>query len=197
MVVLPIALTIYAISYVISSIDDLIKPMLPDALNPETYLGRDLSGVGIIVFLIGTTAAGTLARGYAGRKLLDFGEGLIARLPLIRSVYTGSKQITEAVFQDSENAFTEACLIEYPTRGCWALAFITSNGNLELRAKTNESDIISVFMPTTPNPITGILFYLPRRDVLALRMSPEAAIKVVISAGLVSPPDSDGVEASV
>jgi uncharacterized membrane protein len=188
-VITPTALTIYAITYVTSTIDDLVKSMLPDALNPETYLGRDLSGVGVLVFLIGTIAVGTLARGYAGRRILDFSERKIARLPVIRPVYVGTKQIAEAVFKDSENAFIEACLIEYPTRGSWALAFISSNGSPELREITKESDIVSAFMPTAPNPITGILFFVPRREVRILRMSPEAAIKVVISAGLVTPPD--------
>ncbi len=188
-VVVPVGLTIYIAAAIIRTIDGWISPMLPDVYNPETYLGRDLPGFGLVVFLVATTVVGVLTRGYVGRRIMSFGERLVSRLPVVRSIYGALKQLAETVFEQSENSFSQVCLIQYPYKGIWAVAFVSTSARGEVPRRTGEEDLISVFMPTTPNPTTGFLLYVPRRDVIILDMTLEEGAKMIVSAGLVTPPD--------
>ncbi|MEM8791165.1 MAG: DUF502 domain-containing protein [Pseudomonadota bacterium] len=187
-VVAPVGLTIYLTWAIITFIDDQIVPLVPSIYNPSTYLDVDIPGFGVIVFLIFTAFIGTLARRVFGRQLIRFGENLIDRTPVIRSIYNAIKQIAETVFSSSKASFKQACLVEYPRKGIWAIAFVSTDTKGEVADKSGGEEMVSVFLPTTPNPTSGFLLFVPRKDVQILDMTVEDAAKLVISAGLVVPP---------
>jgi uncharacterized membrane protein len=192
-VIVPIAVTIWLVWTVIGWIDGWVIPLIPTAYRPEEYIGINLRGVGVIIFLIFTVIVGWLAKGLIGRSLISWAEGLVDRMPVVRSVYNGLKQIAETVFAQTETSFDKACLIQYPRPGLWAIAFISTSAKGELAQKIgSEREIVSVFMPTTPNPTSGFLLYVPRADVIELDMSVEDAAKLIISAGLVYPAGTEG-----
>lgn len=187
-VIAPIGLTIWLIWTVVGWIDGWVLPMIPAAYRPEEYIGVNLRGAGVVIFLVFTVIVGWLAKGYIGRSLIRWAEGLVDRLPLVRSVYGGVKQIAETIFAQSGTNFDRACLIQYPRPGIWAIAFISTTAKGEIAAKISAPDEkVAVFMPTTPNPTSGFLLFLPRKDVIELDITVEDAAKLVISAGLVYP----------
>ena len=196
-VIAPVALTIWLIWSVIGWIDGFVLPFIPNLYHPDnilnTFFGQDVAinirGLGVVVFLLFTTFVGWIAKGFLGRSLIRVGENLVRRMPVVRSIYSGVKQIAETVFAQSDRSFEKACLIEYPRKGIWAVGFISTEakGEVKYKAKSN-SDLLSVFVPTTPNPTSGFMLFFPRNDVIELEMSIEDAAKLVISAGLVYPP---------
>jgi uncharacterized membrane protein len=191
-VVAPVALTIYLIWTVIGWIDSWVLPFVPYHYRPDQYIGINLRGAGVIIFLVFTIIVGWVAKGLIGRSLIHWGENLVARMPVVRSIYKGLKQIAETVFAQTDTSFDKACLIEYPRKGIWAIAFISTKAKGEVRDKIpGHDDIVTVFLPTTPNPTSGFLLYLPRKDVMELDMSVEDAAKLIISAGLVYPTGTD------
>ena len=196
-VIAPVALTIWLIWSVIGWFDGFVLPFVPDAYRPEeilnTIFGYDLKlnirGVGVVVFLVFATLVGWLAKGLIGRSFIKYAENLVNRMPVVRSFYSGIKQIAETVFAQQERSFEKACMIEYPRKGIWAIGFISTTAKGEI-ADRNSSDgpMVSVFVPTTPNPTSGFLLFFPKKDIIELDMSIEDAAKLVISAGLVYPP---------
>jgi uncharacterized membrane protein len=190
-VVLPVALTIYLIWTVVGIIDARVLPLVPAAYNPENVFGRNIFGLGLVIFVLFTTLVGALTKGLFGRQIIHFGERIVERMPVVRSVYNGLKQIVETMLSKSGTSFKQACLIEYPRKGIWSIAFISTDARGEVPLKAGEPDLVSVFLPTTPNPTSGFLLFVPRRDVVVLDMTIEDAAKLVISAGLVSPPGKD------
>ncbi|KIN79530.1 DUF502 domain-containing protein [Sulfitobacter mediterraneus] len=204
-VIAPVGLTIWLIWTVVGWIDGFVLPLVPEVYHPDRmlqdYLGLDPSvqinvrGLGVVIFLLFTIIVGWMAKGIMGRSLIRFAEGLVERTPVVRSIYSGIKQISETIFAQSERSFETACLIEYPRRGIWALGFISTTAKGEVAAKTDPSDeMISIFLPTTPNPTSGFLLFFPRKDVIELDMTVEDAAKLVISAGLVYPSDREDSE---
>ena len=194
-VIAPIGLTIWLIWTVVGWIDGFVLPLVPYELRPEQYIGINLRGVGVIIFLIFTVIVGWVAKGLLGRSLIRWAESLVERTPVVRSIYSGIKQIAETVFAQSERSFEKACLIEYPRRGIWAIGFISTDTRGEVAARTGvENGMVSVFVPTTPNPTSGFLLFFPKDDVIELDMSIEEAAKLVISAGLVYPNGKDPEE---
>lgn len=199
-IVAPAVLTIWLITTVVEFVDARVVPLIPqgflDRFLPQAVVGLDLSnlpGLGLAVFFLFTLAVGWLAKGYIGRSLIEWSEDIVARMPVIRSIYNGLKQIAETVFSQSSNSFSKACLVEYPRKGLWAVAFVSTDAKGEVAQKLGERRMISVFMPTTPNPTTGFLFFVPEDEAIILDMSIEDAAKLIISAGLVAPdPDSPG-----
>ncbi|GAA6198898.1 DUF502 domain-containing protein [Aquicoccus sp. SU-CL01552] len=191
-VIAPVGLTIWLIWSVVGWIDGVVLPLVPQTMRPEQYIGINLRGVGVIIFLMFTVIVGWIAKGIIGRSLIGFAERLVDRMPVVRSVYSGIKQISETVFAQSESSFEKACLIQYPRRGIWAIGFIstTAKGEVAQRAETGGR-LISVFVPTTPNPTSGFLLFFPEEDVTELDMTVEDAAKLVISAGLVYPNEKD------
>ncbi|MDA5555683.1 DUF502 domain-containing protein [Shimia sp. MMG029] len=191
-VILPIALTIWLVWTLIGWVDGFVLPLVPSTIQPEKYIGINLRGVGLIIFLVFTVLVGWIAKGLIGRSLLRFAEDLVDRMPVVRSIYSGVKQIAETVFAQSERSFEKACLIEYPRRGIWAIGFIstTAKGEVAESAATTNG-LVSVFVPTTPNPTSGFLLFFPKDDIIELEMSVEDAAKLVISAGLVYPNPKD------
>ncbi|WP_368183541.1 DUF502 domain-containing protein [Aestuariibius sp. HNIBRBA575] len=203
-VIAPVGLTVWLIWTVVGWVDGFVWPFVPSAYHPDAILNRllgltgddqiqvNVRGVGVIVFLIFTIFVGWLAKGFIGRSFIIWGEGLVGRMPVVRSIYNGAKQLAQTVFAKNEASFEKACLIEYPRKGIWAIGFISSPTKGEVLSKAKDtSDMLSIFVPTTPNPTSGFLLFFPRKDVIELDMSIEDAAKLVISAGLVYPGQSE------
>lgn len=185
-VVAPIGITVWLFWALTGWMDGWVLPIIPASWRPDAYIGINLRGVGVVVFLLFTVLIGWLAKGWLGRSLLRTGEYIVGRMPIIRSVYGGLKQIAETILSQSEARFDRACMIEYPRKGLWGIGFVAGPAKGELVAHVPD-DLLAVFVPTTPNPTSGFLIYVPTRDVIFLEMSVEDAAKLVISAGLVYP----------
>jgi len=188
LVIAPISITFYLAWLFIGFVDNKITPLLPAKYNPETYLPFGVPGLGLLILFLVLIFVGALTAGFMGRMWLRFSEQMLARMPVIRSIYSALKQILETVLADHSAAFREAVLIEYPRRGIWAIGFITGRTEGEVQ-NTTEEECINIFLPTTPNPTSGFLLFVPKKDLVPLSMSVEEAIKMVISGGLVTPPD--------
>lgn len=185
-VVAPIGITVWLIWTLTGWMDSWVLPMIPARWRPEQYIGINLRGIGAVFFLLFTVLIGWLAKGWLGRSLLRTGERLVARMPIVRSIYGALKQIAETILSQDEARFDRACLIEYPRKGLWGVGFVSGPAKGELVRHTSR-DLIAVFVPTTPNPTSGFLIYAPASEVIFLDMSVEDAAKLVISAGLVYP----------
>lgn len=190
-VIAPLGLTAWLIWTVVGWIDGWVLPFVPDRFLPEQYIGINLRGVGVIFFLIFTILVGWVAKGLIGRSLLKSAEGFVEQLPVVRSVYGGLKQIATTVFAQDEASFDKACLVQYPREGLWAIAFISSKAKQEIDMRLPGLDKVSVFLPTTPNPTSGFLLFVQRKDIIELDMTVEDAAKLIISAGLVYPNGSE------
>lgn len=189
----PIGITLWLSWSFINWIDQLVKPLIPAVYNPETYLPVEVPGIGLVAAVLGLVLIGFFTANFAGRTVLGLGEQFVARMPVIRSVYSGLKQIFETVLSQSGTTFQRAGLIEYPRKGLWAMVFIATHAKGETAAKLAHKDqMLSVFLPTTPNPTSGFLLFVPEKDVIELDMSVEDAAKLVISAGLVAPQNDEG-----
>ena len=188
LVTAPVTFTFYLAWLLIHFVDNTIRPLIPVKYNPETYLPFALPGLGLFVLIVGLTLTGALTAGFMGRFFIKLSEHILNRMPVIRSVYNATKQILETVLAQQSNAFREAVLVEYPRRGMWAIAFITGTTTGEVQNVTQE-ECINIFIPTTPNPTSGFLLFVPKEDLVSLDMSVEEAIKMVISGGIVTPPD--------
>lgn len=182
----PIVLTIYLVTLVVSLIDQKVLPLLGARYNPETYLPFAVPGIGVLIFVVAITIIGWLTTGLVGRRIVRLGETILERMPVIRSVYSALKQIFETVFSQSSRAFRDVVLIPYPREGCWALGFATGTTKGEVQDAIRD-EVVNVFLPTTPNPTSGFLLFLPKKDVIFLKMTVEQGIKLVISGGVVTP----------
>jgi uncharacterized membrane protein len=180
----PTLLTLYIIWLFVRFIDNSVGALLPSQFNPETYL--HVPGIGLIIGVVGLTLIGAATAGFAGRIFLNVTERILARMPVVRSIYSAVKQIFETVLAKKSNSFREVVLVEWPRQGMWTIAFVTAAVEGELKTHTGE-DTIVVYVPTTPNPTSGYLMFVPRRDAITLEMSVEDAIKYVISTGIVAP----------
>ncbi|NDW43420.1 DUF502 domain-containing protein [Ruegeria sp. PrR005] len=191
-VIAPVGLTIWLFWSLVGWVDSFVLPLVPHQFRPEQYIGINLRGVGVIFFFVFTVLVGWIAKGIIGRSLIHYAERLVNRMPVVRSVYSGIKQISETVFAQTERSFEQACLIQYPRRGIWAIGFVSTTAKGEIADKAETSGrLMSVFVPTTPNPTSGFLLYFPEEDVTILDMTVEDAAKLVISAGLVYPNEKD------
>ena len=202
-VIAPIGLTIWLIWTVIGWVDGFVLPFIPEAYEPEALINRwlgntdpraegwikiNLRGVGVVVFLLFTVFIGWIAKGLIGRSMIGWAQGLMERTPVVRTIYNALKQIAETVFAQSETSFDTACLVQYSREGIWAIAFISTTAKGEIQDSIpRDEQLMSVFLPTTPNPTSGFLLFVPKSDVIELKMSVEDAAKLVISAGLVYP----------
>jgi uncharacterized membrane protein len=194
-VVLPVGLTLYIAWAFIGWIDGWILPLIPAAYQPEALLERmfgpdvnfPVRGLGVIVFLIFTIIIGWIAKGLIGRSLIASAERLLDRTPVVRSVYSGVKQVTETFFGTKEKSFDKTCLVEFPRKGAWALGFVASKPKGEIAERLpGGEDYIGVFVALTPFT-SGALIFVPAKDVIMLDMSTEDTAKMVVSAGLVTP----------
>ncbi|MCW8843369.1 MAG: DUF502 domain-containing protein, partial [Rhodobacteraceae bacterium] len=157
-VIAPVSLTIWLIWTMTGWVDGFVLPLVPNRFNPEQYIGINLRGIGLIIFFLFTIVVGWIAKGLIGRSLIRFAESLVDRMPVVRTIYSGAKQIAETVFAQSERNFEKACLIEYPRRGIWAIGFISTEAKGEIaRHAHGDGQMVSVFVPTPPNPTSGFL----------------------------------------
>jgi len=187
-VIIPVFITTYLIWSTIGIVDGWVLPLIPEKYALDKFIGIDVKGIGVIIFLLFTVFIGSLTKGYFGRTILKSAESLVDRMPVVRSIYNGIKQIAETVFSQSNNSFERACLVEYPRKGIWAVAFVSTKTKGEVSEKIGKNkELFSIFLPTTPNPTSGFLLFLPEKDIIFLDMSVEDAAKLVISAGLVTP----------
>ena len=188
LVTAPIGITLYLTWLIIDFIDGQVTPLIPARYNPETYLPFGVPGLGVIVAVVFLTLVGALTAGLVGRWLIRLFDRLMQRMPVVRNIHSALKQILETVLAQQSKAFRQVVLIEYPRRGMWALGFITGDTVGEVQHLT-EDDVVNVFLPTTPNPTSGFLLFVPRSEVFVLSMTVEEGIKMVVSGGLVTPPD--------
>ena len=183
-IVAPIGLTLYLIWTVVGWIDSWVWPFVPDNYQPEQLINRyfraegaeqinvNVRGIGVVVFLIFTMLVGWVGKGILGRSFLRWGESIVERMPVVRSIYNGVKQIAETVFSQRDTSFDKACLIEYPRKGIWAIAFVSTAAKGEVKQKiSDDEEITTVFLPTTPNPTSGFLLFLPKVNIKPLDMS--------------------------
>jgi len=194
LVTAPTGITCYLAWLFLVFVDDKVKPLIPPRYNPEYYLPFSIPGLGLIVLLVGLTMIGMLAAGLIGRTLLRIGESIVQRMPIVRGIYSASKQVIETVVGQNATSFREVVLVEFPRRDCWTVGFITGVAKGEIGRLTKE-EVVNVFVPTTPNPTGGYLLFVPRAEVVPLRMSVEDGIKLVVSMGIVAPPDPDALPA--
>lgn len=204
-VVLPVGLTIYFVWGVIGWIDGWILPLIPGPWQPEALMHRffgpeanfPVRGVGVLVFLVFTALIGWLARGLIGRTVMRQAEDLVDRVPLVRSVYSGVKQITETFFAKSEKSFDRTCLVEFPREGYWAVGMVSTAPKGEIAAKLPHRDgMVAVFLGLTPLT-SGLLIFVPERDVIFLDMKADDAVKLIVSAGLVYPVAREQMQAAL
>jgi uncharacterized membrane protein len=190
----PIGITIWLVWSIVSLFDTWVKPLIPGIYNPDTYLPFEVPGVGLVVALIVITLIGALAANLVGRTVLHYWEYFLGRMPVVRSVYSAVKQIFQTAFAKPGSNFKEVGLIEFPRKGAHVVVFVArqlDSGEIGLRP---GDAMYSVFMPTTPNPTSGFLFFLHKEEVTILDLTVEEAAKLVISAGLVSPDRLRGYE---
>jgi len=186
-IVAPVFITAYLTWTFIGWVDGWVKPYIPAIYNPDHYLPFAVPGFGLLTALFLITLIGFMTANLVGRSIVAFGESLLDRMPLVRSLYKGLKQIFQTVLAEQSSSFKQAGLIEYPRHGLWSIVFVATETKGEVDHRLPGHDSVSVFLPTTPNPTSGFLLFVPRKDIIILDMSVEEAAKMVISAGLVSP----------
>ena len=186
LVTAPFAVTVYLAWALIDFIDTRIKPLIPRQYNPETYLPFGVPGIGVIFLIVALTLIGYLAAGLLGRFFVRWGERLLARMPVVRSIYAAAKQIIETVFSQSSTAFRQVVLIEYPRAGMWTIGFLVGEASDLVQEHVAEA-LVTVMVPTTPNPTSGFLLFVPRAEVKILDISVEDGMKMILSIGMVVP----------
>ncbi len=179
LVVVPIILTYIVLRFLFTTIDDILQPTL------EHFLGYYLPGLGLVTTLLLILLAGVVTRSYVGHKLYQLGDRLLARLPIIRTVYMAAKQLLEAITGPSMESFKEVALVQYPRQGAWALCFISNR--IAYQFRNDSGKYVSVFIPSTPTPISGMVILVPETDVISLTMTIEEAVKFLVSGGVASP----------
>ncbi len=180
----PIGVTAYLVWLFVRSVDGFVSRLIPPPYNPGDWLPVAVPGIGLLMAILLITAFGAFVTNFVGRQTLALGERLLRRLPVVRGIYGTVKQIAETVMKPSSGTFRSVVLVEYPRPGLWALAFVASEASPKI-ARAVEPDMLNIFLPTTPNPTSGFLLFVPRRHCIFLDMTVEEAIKYVISAGLV------------
>lgn len=182
----PLVITAWVLSMIIGTLDQTLL-LLPPAWRPQQLVGMTVPGLGVIVTLLVIFLTGLVAANFLGQRLIRLWEGILGRIPVVKSIYNSVKQVSDTLFSGSGQAFRKALLIEYPRRDCWTIAFLTGQPGGD-PAKHLTGDYVSVYVPTTPNPTSGFFLMLPAKDVIELDMSVDEALKYIISMGVVTPP---------
>jgi uncharacterized membrane protein len=184
----PVAITIYLIWSFVNWVDGLVRPFIPPAFRPETYLPVQIPGFGLIIAFLALTLLGFLTANLVGRKMVEFSERILERMPVVRPLYRGLKQVFETLFSKSASTFRTVGLVEFPAPGMWSLVFLSTPPGADITARLpTQEEHVSVFMPCTPNPTTGFFFFVPRREVIELDIPVEAAAKLIMTAGMIQP----------
>ena len=187
LVTAPIIITIYVTWLVITFIDIKVANLLPEYLDFRKALPYQVPGIGLLIVIFVITFIGAITPGLIGRNLLKLGEMILFKTPVIRTIYSSIKQIMETVMSTNSKSFKEVVLVEYPRKDIWVIAFVTSSVKGEIDNKIKKSDLVSIFVPTTPNPTSGFLLFVAKKDLIYLDMPVEQAVKLIISGGIVSP----------
>jgi len=187
----PLYITINLTWWFINWVDDLVRPFIPVAYRPETYLPVHIPGWGLIVALTTLTALGFLTANFVGRKLVETGEKILNSMPVVRPIYKSLKQIFETLFAKTGSSFRRVGLVEFPSPGMWSLVFVSNPASENIAVRLPETEHVAAFMPCTPNPTTGFFFYVPRRDIIDLDITVEQAMTLLMSAGMAQPGGND------
>ncbi|MDR3213561.1 MAG: DUF502 domain-containing protein [Azoarcus sp.] len=184
---IPLAITFTVLTWIIRTLDGWMLPWLPQHLQPQTVLGFDIPGLGVVLCIFILFATGVIAANVLGQRLVRMWESLLGRIPVVKSIYSSVKQVSDTLFSSSGQAFRKALLVQYPRQGAWTIAFLTGvpGGDIAQHLGGNH---VSVYVPTTPNPTSGFFLMLPVADVIELDMSVDEALKYIISMGVVAPP---------
>lgn len=182
----PIIITIVVIKFIVDLLGSSLL-LLPKQYQPDAILGFHIPGIGVILTLLVIFLTGLFVANLIGMRLIHFWEKLLIRIPLVRPIYTGVKQVTETILKPSGQSFRKVVLVEYPREGLWTVAFQTGQASAEMEESLGETDVISLFIPTTPNPTSGFLLMTPRNKVKELDIGVDQALKFVISLGVVQP----------
>jgi len=194
----PLAITFWVINFLIATLDQTLT-WLPDAWLPRQLIGLDIPGFGVVLTMLIIFVTGLLARNFIGERLVRGWEHLLSRIPIVRGIYSSVKQVSDTILSPDGNAFRKALLVQYPREGVWTIAFQTGSPAAEV-VKHVPKDMISVYVPTTPNPTSGFFLMMQRDQVQELRMSVDEALKYVVSMGVVTPehlPESDQMAQTV
>ncbi|MGB5208889.1 MAG: DUF502 domain-containing protein [Gammaproteobacteria bacterium] len=181
----PVIVTVLVVRFLLRLMDRTLV-VIPPAYQPETLLGFNIPGLGLLLSLVILFLTGLLAANLFGRKLVSFSESILARIPLVRSIYASAKQVAETVLSDGDTSFKRVMLVQYPRKGVWSLCFQTATDLAEIQSRT-ESEVVCVFVPTTPNPTSGFILFVPRKDLINLDMSVDEGLRMIISLGVVVP----------
>ncbi len=186
LVLVPLFITVWVISGLVGMMDQSLF-LLPETWRPKAQLGLDIPGMGAILTLLIIFVTGVIATNFFGKRMILVWEAILARVPVVKSIYASVKQVSDTIFSDSGNAFRQAVLVQFPRPGTWTIAFVTGKPGGDV-ANHLSGDYLSVYVPTTPNPTGGYFLMLPRADVVELDMSVDEALKYIISMGVVAPP---------
>lgn len=184
----PISITLYVTWEFLKFVDARVTPIIPAQYNPNHYLPFSMPGLGLVVAVSFFIMMGWFARNILGKVLINLSEYIVDRLPVIRTIYAALKQIFETVMTSQSQAFREVVMFQYPRPGVWALGFLTGVTKGEVQRLTDD-EVVNVFLPTTPNPTSGFLLFIPRKDLVVMEMSVEEGIKMIVSGGILTPPD--------
>jgi uncharacterized membrane protein len=193
----PIAITIYIAWWLITLVDGWVKPLVPGRYLPDTYLPFTVPGLGLLIAFTGLTLLGFLAANLVGRSLIEVGEVLLARMPVVSSIYKGVKQIFETVFKQDGQSFRQVGLIEWPAAGLWSLCFISEPAQGALADALPPTEHLCVFVPCTPNPTTGYLVMMERARIKEVDLTPDDAFKLLMSMGIIQPASHAGALAGI
>ena len=185
---IPLVITIWVLNLIVATMDQSLG-LLPEQLHPRTWIGHDIPGLGAVLTIAVVFITGLAARNFIGERLLAYWEALLGRIPIVRSIYSSVKQVSDTILSTDGQAFRQALLVQYPRPGVWTIGFVTGAPASEVRRRI-ESDMLSVYVPTTPNPTSGFFLLMPREQTIELDMSVDQALKYVVSLGVVAPADS-------
>lgn len=188
LVTAPIAITIYVTWGFLKFLDNKITPLIPEVYNPNTYLPVEIPGLGLLIAITFFIIIGWLTRNFLGRFFVRISENIVERLPVINTIYGAVKQIFETVMASKSDAFKEVVMFEYPRKGIWVLGFVTGVTKGEVQTVT-DNETVNIFLPTTPNPTSGFLLFLPKKDLIYMKMTVEEGIKMIVSGGIITPPE--------
>jgi uncharacterized membrane protein len=187
LVLVPLFITVWVLSSIIGIMDQSLF-LLPEGWRPKALLGHEIVGIGALLTVLIILFTGLIATNFFGKQLINLWEAMLARVPVVKSIYASVKQVSDTLFSDSGNAFRHAVLVQFPRQGAWTIAFITGKPGGDI-VNHLQGDFVSVYVPTTPNPTGGYFLMMPRADVIELDMSVDEALKYIISMGVVAPPN--------
>jgi uncharacterized membrane protein len=186
LVIVPVAITVAVLRWIIDTLDQTLQ-ILPEAWQPDRILGVHIPGFGVLLTLAILLVVGAIASNFVGKKLVNIGDRIVARIPVVRGIYSSVKQVSDTLFSESGNAFRTAVLVQWPRPDVWTIAFVTGTPGGDVTTYLRGEEFVSVYVPTTPNPTGGYFVMLRRSDCIELKMSVDEALKYVVSMGVVVP----------